>query len=171
MFTVDYVKALAPIVAVGIGFVVGYSCASNKCTIQKQEQTIQQEQANNENLQATIFIDNKIKDEVYHVAEDLYLSLSDIDNEFSVITSTPIINSHTGLSINSTGEDSKELSDTTKATTRVSEDEARHFKDNAEKFQRLYSLELEKAKKCDIAIVKLNNLIDFYTKVYTTYSD
>ena len=167
----DYTKAVVYTVSVGAGFFLGYSVASNKCQIKIQEKTIAEEQAINDNLQSTIHINNKIQNEVYHVTEDLYLSLADVDNEYSLIKSTPVISSYSGLSINTTGQDHKTVSGTSKVTGGISEGNTRQLKDNAEKFQRLYEAELEKAKKCDIAIVKLNNLIDFYSKVYTTYSE
>ena len=167
----DYSRVIVYTVGAGVAFFLGYSVASNKCQIKIQEKTIAEEQAINDNLQSAIHINNKIQNEVYHVTEDLYLSLADVDNEYSLIKSTPVISSYSGLSINTTGQDNQTVSDTSKVAGGISERDTRQLKDNAEKFQRLYEAELEKAKKCDMAIVKLNNLIDFYTKVYTTYSE
>ena len=166
----DYSRVIIYTVGAGVSFFLGYSVASDKCQIKIQEKTIAEEQVINDNLQSAIHINNKIQNEVYHVTEDLYLSLADVDNEYSLIKSTPIISSYDGLSINTTGKDNQTVPDTSKVAGRVSEGNARQLADNAEKLQRLYEAELAKSKKCDMAIVKLNNLIDFYSKVYTTYN-
>ena len=103
----DYSRVIVYTVGAGVAFFLGYSVASNKCQIKIQEKTIAEEQAINDNLQSAIHINNKIQNEVYHVTEDLYLSLADVDNEYSLIKSTPVISSYSGLSINTTGQDNK----------------------------------------------------------------
>lgn len=151
------------------GYLLGYSVCDDKCTIEKQTKTIAEEQAINDSLNSSIIINKDVQNEVYHATQDLFVSIADVNNEYNSIRSTPINVSNDRVHDKSRREDHKDLSDTSKTTARVSERESRQLKDNAEKFQRLYEAELEKAKKCDMAIVKLNNLIDFYTKVQTNF--